>query len=139
MPQIRLGDRVEFERKYIIDFQIANPERITKEQFKLLPAERREYGDRCFVDDCVIYASVPVSHVYREEPRKKKPDEQFIDSGWRICGDQNHPDYIAGKASYVALGLVLNKDDSWVALIDEPIGSRYRRDFSGSKFIRVKK
>jgi hypothetical protein len=137
MPQIKAGDRVEFERKHIVDFRIANPERVTKEQIKSLPAERREFWDKCFVDDCVIYSGVPVSCICREEPDKNEPSEQFADSGWRILGDHSHPDYVPDKISYVALGLVLNKDDSWIALIDEPIGSKFKRDPSMNKYVQV--
>jgi len=36
---------------------------------------------------------------------------------------------------YVALGAVLNQDDSWLHLIDEPVGARYMRDFRRDTYV----
>lgn len=62
-----------------------------------------------------------------------KVGDRFPDSGWRIRGDMR-----AGlgkrKAAYVALGAVLNRDDSWLHLIDEPIGARFEKDFETGRF-----
>ena len=40
------------------------------------------------------------------------------------------------KIAYVALGAVLNRDDSWVGLIDEPVGAAYEKDFDLGEFVR---
>ena len=40
--------------------------------------------------------------------------------------------------SYVAIGLVLNADDTWLHLIDEPVGSKYIKDFDRDEFVKSK-
>jgi hypothetical protein len=39
------------------------------------------------------------------------------------------------KFSYVALGAVLNRDDSWIGWIDAPIGTALMRDFETNKYV----
>ncbi len=39
------------------------------------------------------------------------------------------------KFSYVALGAVLNRDDSWLAWIDEPVGTTLMRDFDTGRYV----
>ena len=64
---------------------------------------------------------------------------QYPDSGWRIRGDvelMTDAEYDDDDASYIALGKVLNEDDSWIHLIDEPIGSRFFKNKETGKFER---
>jgi hypothetical protein len=42
---------------------------------------------------------------------------------------------IAGTPSPSPVGVVLNKDDTWLHLIDEPIGARFEKDFERGVFI----
>ncbi|MFN7620470.1 MAG: DUF2185 domain-containing protein, partial [bacterium] len=39
---------------------------------------------------------------------------------------------------YVALGAVLNKDDSWIDLLDAPVGSAFLRDFDTNTWVESK-
>lgn len=64
-------------------------------------------------------------------------DDEYPDSGWRIRGTSEaiEADEAAGRTpQYVALGAVLNEDDSWLSLVDEPVGSAFIRNLSTGYF-----
>lgn len=135
MPQLGRGDVVRFRRSDAIDI-LWNEERVASPP----PSpERREYWERCMVDDCIVAGRSPVDYCYREAPDLARPDDRFPDSGWRIRGTDEgiEADSRAErKPRYVAIGLVLNRDDTWLHLIDEPIGSRFYRDPRSGHFLR---
>jgi hypothetical protein len=140
MPQLNPGDEIRFGRKHIVDFKMYKPERLTAEQLSKLPAPKREYWDRCLVDDCVLYENKLVGYLCREEPEKNEGESEFKDSGWRIRGDSRGAtlsDCDNRKTSFVALGAVLNRDDSWLHLLDEDPGSAFLRDFARNTYSKV--
>jgi len=86
------------------------------------------------VDRCILDDGVPIYFLYREEPDLARPDDAYPDSGWRIRGDYralSDDEFDARKQDYVAMGKVLNADDSWLHLIDAPTGSAFLRDEQG--------
>lgn len=127
LHQLRLNDVVHFERLHVID-------RIWAENRAEGPPSTppyREYWDRCLVDSCVLNEGAPVYYLYREAADLEGPDDKFPDSGWRIRGDYRgltDEEFSTWKPEYIALGKVLNEDDSWLHLIDAPIGSAFIRD-----------
>jgi len=128
MPQIKPGDRVQFQR-----FHVAATDKIVEGTPQV-----RDYWDRCLVDRCVIDDCALVHFLYREEPDMAQEGDTYPDSGWRIRGDYRgltDAEINARRMEYVALGLVLNADDSWLHLIDEPIGARFIRDFKTGGFV----
>lgn len=132
-PQLKAGDVVRFMRSDVIDL-IFGEDRTTRPP---PPTDRREYWDRCRVDRCVIDKGMKVHYLYREAPEPPGRDDKYPDSGWRIRGDYRGIDDAAldeRKTSYLALGVVLNCDDSWLRLIDEPIGSEFIRDWATDTF-----
>lgn len=119
------GATVTFDRALLIDIDWAVPERAPR------PTPRREFWDRCLVDHCVLEGE-PVDYLYREAPDMTQEGDRYPDSGCRIRGpvaaieaDGQHPEYIA-------LGKVLNQDDSWLSLIDAPTGSAFQRGEDGT-------
>ena len=127
MPQLKAGDRISFDRGRIIDISW-NEDRATPPP----PArDSRDYWDRCFVDNAILDGLKKVEFLYREEPDATREGDKFPDSGWRIESDPPERfdmDGVDPPFSYVALGAVLNRDDSWLHLIDEPVGSAFERD-----------
>jgi hypothetical protein len=103
--------------------------------------EPREYWDRCLVDQAVLDGDLAVEYLYREAPNMAREEDKFPDSGWRIRGDTRDnlgDDIDQRKIAYVALGAVLNRDDSWLHLIDEPIGAEFKKDYAKGVFVKTK-
>jgi len=134
IPQLQPGSRLEFSRSDVIDILWSEDRPAAPPS----PPVRREYWDRCFVDNCVLQGICPVDYLYREEPDMGEPEDKYADSGWRIRGTDEGiaADEAADKLPlYVALGAVLNRDDSWLHLIDKPIGSRFILDHERREFV----
>jgi hypothetical protein len=125
MPQLPIGTQVFVPRTHVID---------------IVPGEGREpvsvptppsYWERCMVDDCVLRGASHVDYLYREEPDLQVEGDTYPDSGWRLRGTDQaiEADERAGKKpKYVALGAVLNQDDRWIHLIEEPAGCAFLWD-----------
>lgn len=134
IPQLKPGSQLTFRRSDVIDI-IWDEDRTTPPPPS--PATR-EYWERCFVDNCVLNGESLVDYLYREEPDMAEPDDKYPDSGWRIRGTDEGiaTDEATGESPhYIALAKVLNRDDSWLHLIDEPIGSRFIRDLDSGEFV----
>jgi hypothetical protein len=134
MPQLRPGSHLSFTRRQIIDVIWADERPVEPPQ----SAPRRTYWERCLADRCVAEDRVPVHFLYREEPGRAKDGDTHPDSGWRIRGDYrglSDEEIGARELEYVALGRVLNADDSWVHLIDAPVGSAFIRDWETGAFV----
>ena len=130
--RMREGDEVAFAPYNIIEIMWADGTRAP------LAAPDREYWARCLVDDCVLQGEQPVEYVYREEsdPELEEGGDE-PDSGWRIRGrqgDASDEEMEERSLQYVALGAVLNRDDSWIHLIDAPAGSAFMRDFESGRY-----
>lgn len=133
--RMRAGDEVAFTGRAIIDILWSDGTRAT------LVGPSGDFWARCLVDDCVLEGKEPVEYLYREEPDSElQGEDDEPDSGWRIRGrqgDAGDDEMEARSVSYVALGAVLNRDDSWLHLIEAPPGSAFMRDFATGKFEAV--
>jgi hypothetical protein len=138
IPQLKAGDELQFPRSAVIDI-LWDPNRAVAP-----PPGRteREYWERCMVDDCVLRSRSPVDYLYREEPDLAVEDDRYPDSGWRVRGTDEGiaEDEAEGSApQYVAIAAVLNRDDSWLHLIDEPTGSAFIRDRDTGQLVPCKR
>lgn len=134
LPALTKGDKVAFDRWHVISLDWSNPKIAAR-----YPTGTREYWERCLVDQAVIDGKLKVEYLYREAPDMTQQDH-YPDSGWRIRGDtRKASDKQIQKrpAAYVAIGLVLNQDDSFLPLIDEPVGSAFERNYKTGKFTRL--
>jgi hypothetical protein len=130
---LKAGDQLLFKRHDILAIEWDNPN-VAPEA-----ADYREYWDRCLVDQCVLDGEEPVEYIYREEPDMGSEEDEHPDSGWRIrgrMGSATDAEIDERKVAYVALGAVLNRDDSWIGWIDAPIGAALMRDFETNTYVQ---
>jgi hypothetical protein len=135
LPALKRGDVVEFNRWHIISLDWADP----KIAGHYSDGER-EYWERCLVDQAVVDGKLKVEYLYREAPDMTQEGDHYPDSGWRIRGDTRGASDQAiqkRKTAYIALGVVLNQDNSWLHLIDEPTGSAFEKNYRTGKYKRV--
>ena len=131
LPQVKFGDRVRFKKFHIVGIIPSQPQ-----NFEVMP-RRREFWERCMVEDCVLDGTKKVGYICRVQPAPLEGEERHKDSGWRIQGDRRnatHQELQSRKQVRVALGSGLNQDDSWLYLIDKPVGSAFVRDFDTESY-----
>ncbi|PVX30136.1 immunity protein Imm33 domain-containing protein [Sphingomonas pokkalii] len=133
MPQLRPGSVIRCRRGDVIDLRWGNAHVVRPPSAPV----RRLYDDRCLVDSCVLRDGLAVHYLYREAGLPNEQGEP-ADSGWRIRGDfrgvadENAID--ARATEWTSIGSVLNADDSWIDLVDAPIGSAYVRNWRNNRF-----
>jgi hypothetical protein len=100
---------------------------------------RRKYANYCLFDDRVGFDG-PVQYVYRVEPCLTMEGDEAPDSGWRIKGDRRafSIEVDDDTTRYTPLYLALYSDDSWLHLIDKPVGTAFKRDRKTGLFVEVK-
>lgn len=133
IPQLRPNDKITFKRWAIIDCLWENPRKEDRYQ----PEKTNQYWGRCLVDAEVINGDARVGFLYRETPDAARDEDNYPDTGWRIRADIRHlteEQYDNPTAVYIAIGKVLNKDDSWLHLIDAKVGSRFFRNPDTDEF-----
>jgi hypothetical protein len=120
IQDLKLDDPIEFESCHIISTEHDDNDNIVERYIK-----------RCFVTNRVLNEGHKVGYLYREEPDDEK------DSGWRITSNTETDEYMddSNNVAYVSLGAVLSKDDSFVALLESPVGSAFIRDDSTGQFV----
>lgn len=135
MPKLTRGMTIRLPRSHVISVDLRDPAKVPRDQLR----DCREYWDRCMVDQSVIDGDMKVRYLYRETPDLAGPKDKYPDSGWRMRGEINdfsNEELASREVAYVALGLVLNKDDAWIHLIDEPIGSAFEWYTETGEFVK---
>jgi len=129
--------RLDNEPRYITDLQPDDP--VTFEACHIINTQLEDdedslaarYAQRCYVTRRVLDDGAPVGYLYREDPDGEE------DSGWRITANDEDQSYMdnADNLAYVSLGAVLNLDNAFVDLLDEPAGAAYYRDPDTGEFL----
>lgn len=124
IKDLKLDDPVQFSACHIINTEHDDDDNLVERYIK-----------RCFVTNRVLQDGMLAGYLYREEP-----DEEH-DSGWRITANDESDEYMdnAKNSTYVSLGAVLTRDDSFIHLLDSPIGSAFARDTESGKFVAIAK
>lgn len=112
------GDPVLFEARHIADTSHDEDDGLDR------------FFMRCYVTGRVLWDGVPVGYLYREDPDTEE------DSGWRLMAGDEDDAYMDDPANlaFVALGTLLNQDDSFLPLLDAPAGSAFVRDPATGRF-----
>lgn len=120
IADLKLGDPVAFTACHIIATEHDDDDNLVEKYIK-----------RCFVTNHVLREGKPAGYLYREQP----DDEE--DSGWRITANDESDEYMedSKNCAYVSLGAVLNQDDSFVELLESPVGSAFVRDPESGRFV----
>lgn len=105
-------DEVTFSACHVINTQIDDDDNLVE-----------RYILRCFVTARVLEDGQKVGYLYREAP------DDDTDSGWRFMAGDESETYMddAKNFSYVSLGAVLSRDDSFRDLLESPVGSVFVR------------
>jgi hypothetical protein len=122
----------------IKDVSFADPKH---EHLAELPCDK--YPGWCLLDMCGMplgvagtYA-VDACYIYREEPKILPDNETRTDRGWRIshhARPMENEDIYQEKVLYVPTCFALDMDDSWLPLIDSPIGSAFKKNLRTGSF-----
>jgi len=119
ISDLKAGDSLHFGPENIIDTDLDDDE----------PSLAKTYYNRCLATRRIIYEGKPVGYLYREEPLEGDI-KGARDSGWRMLEGDEEQAYLDDNDNldFVSLGLLLNKDDSFINLLTEPVGSSCVRD-----------
>ena len=119
ITDLKPGDFVAFRDVHIINTEHDRPDNIVN-----------RYMPRCYVTQRVLRDGARVCYLYRVEPDNDK------DSGWRLTAGDETLEYLneQGNIAFVSLGAVLNLDDSFLTLIESPVGSAFARDPQTGQF-----
>ena len=121
IPGLSAGDRIRFQEHHVVGVWAPKVDDVTHED--------RMFA-RCHVDPRVLSGAVPIGRIERRRTllswlRARK--DGWPDTGWYIYAN----DGVVPRRRdmrYVALGLVLNSDDSMLPHIADPVGTRLFRD-----------
>jgi hypothetical protein len=120
IKDLKAGDKVTFRREHIIAYDTLKELDIEDENSGKL----EKYLKRCFVSNHIMHDDYKVGRLYREAA----DEEEY--SGWTLMSDYETQEYVddCTNLQYVAIGVVLNKDNSFIHLLDSPDGAEFARD-----------
>ena len=137
LPDGSIRGRLDNEPRYISDLKVNDP--VVFNSCHVINTERddndnlvKRYIKRCSVTNRVLYDGQRVGYFYREEP-----DEEG-DSGWRFTANDESEEYMSNSdnLSYVSLGAVLSRDDSFRDFLESPVGCAFVLDVRSGSFVQ---
>lgn len=125
IPDIKAGDPVKFKSKHIIQMSIDDP----------VPNNVDKYLQRCFVTSSILKENKLVTRLYRDEPEE---DEKNF-SGWTLYSNEDDIKYLNEKDNwnYVSLGVVLNKNDNFINILESEYGSEFAWNNDLGKYEKI--
>ena len=129
IKDLKAGDQIIFRREHIIQYDTLDELEIEDENEDNL----EPYLKRCIVSNQIIKDNMPIGYIYREPPSEER------DLGWHIMTGKETKEYLDddNNFQYIAIGVVLNKDDGFIHLLNEPVGSEFRRDEITGTFFSI--
>jgi hypothetical protein len=138
---------IKVPKTHIVEVDFATPNKHARNA-RIRP---RRYLELCVVDESLCGSrneNDKVLYVYRDRPFQVHKGSEYPDSGWRILRMDENVDITVASIKdilakhvlrYTRLGDALLWDDSWVHLIDKPIGSAFLRNPATGLFSKVDK
>jgi hypothetical protein len=120
IKDLKLDDQVTFDASNIINTEHDDDNNLVERYIK-----------RCFVTHRILNDGVKVGYLYREAADNDR------DSGWRFTANDESDEYMenSNNISFVSVGAVLSRDDSFVHLLDAPEGSSFAWDVNTNSFL----
>lgn len=120
---LNLGDEIHFKDYHIMDFydnDLTDP----------VPS-LAQYWDRCWTTSAIIDKTAPIGYICRTSPCDDKNGNK--DSGWQILSGDETQEYMDDPDTIqcVALGVLLNIDDSFIHLLSSYIGTAFEKNAQG--------
>ena len=112
IEDLKFGDQVAFEPCHIIKTERDEDGGLVE-----------KYSSRCFVSNKILNEGAKVGRLWREDPHTSD------DSGWRFLAGDERGGYLIdpGNCQCVSIGAVLRSDDSFIELLEHPVGARFKR------------
>lgn len=122
IKDLKLDDEVSFDASNIINTEHDDDDNLVERYIK-----------RCFVTNRILNDGARVGYLYREEPDNDR------DSGWRFTANDESDEYMddSKNISFVSVGAVLSRDESFIHLLDAPEGSSFAWDARTQSFVAL--
>lgn len=128
IEDLKQGDTIRFETRHIIATDQPDPE----------GNPLAKYAHRCLVSRSVLEGDKAVGYLFRVDSLGEFK-KGIVDSGWRILSGDETQDFLEqpDSSAFVALGVLLNRDERLLPLLDAPVGSAFEWNEAQQRFESV--
>ena len=128
IKNLKHKDIIEFETKHIIQTDIEETENDIVEK----------YARFCIVSNMILKERKPIGYFCRDEEESTMENGRK-DSGWVFMSGEESDEYANNpdNLTFTTLGIVLNINDSFIDLLDEPVGSAFTWDEILKKYVKT--